>query len=111
MPSVYIARTPGSGDQPRLVRWRRFETRPAHRLAAQPAGLGEDGPYGLDDLFRLDQPEAPVVLLGADAPVAVLARHVVIEHAMGDLPRRMLRIGERVEVDDGGADRRGDVHR
>ena len=49
--------------------------------------------------------------LGADALVAVLAGHVVVEHPVGHLPGRVLRIGQGVEIDDRRADRRGDVDR
>ncbi len=36
--------------------------------------------------------------LGADAPVAVLARHVAKEHAVRDRPRRVLRVGLRADL-------------
>src|SRR4051794_18265192 len=98
MPSVYIPLTPfGSGDQSRLERRSALGAKASWRLPAESAGFREDGPDGLDDLFRGDQPEASMVPLGADALVAVLAGDVVVEHAMGDSPGRVLGVGQRVE--------------
>ena len=47
---------------------------------------------------------------GADAAVAPAARHIVREHARRHAPRRVLRICQRIHVDDRRADGGGDVH-
>ena len=65
-----------------------------------PSDLGEQLPDGLDDRLRGDEAQAVVVPLGADALVAVLAGHIVVEDAMGHAPRRVLRVRQRIEVDD-----------
>src|SRR5690606_37801284 len=52
-----------------------------------------------------------VMSLGTDTSVAIPARHVVEQDAVFHLPWSVLRIGERIEIDNGGTYGRGDVHR
>src|SRR4051794_32306012 len=87
IPSVYMQSSSGGLD-----------------FADQLAGGGGDG-------LRGHPAQAVVVPLRADALVAVLAGHVVEEHAAGDGPGRVLRVGQGVQVHHGRADRGRDVGR
>src|SRR5439155_11130872 len=66
-------------------------------------GLRQEAERGAHNLPRLDQLQTVVVALGADAPVAVLARYVVKQDPARYPPRRVLRVRQRVKVDDGRA--------
>ena len=66
---------------------------------------------GLDDSTRRDAAEAAMMQHGANALEAVLAVHVVIQGAMRNIPRRVLWIGQCIEVDDRRTDRRRDMYR
>ena len=49
--------------------------------------------------------------LRADAPVTPAAGHIVVEHAIGHHPGRVLRVDQRVEIDDRRAHGGSDVRR
>ena len=55
--------------------------------------------------------QTKMVARGADALEAILARHLVIQHAMRRLPRGVLRIGECIKIDDRSAQRRRHMDR
>ena len=56
---------------------------------------------------RFDFIETIVVPLGADAFVAKTAGHIVKQYPAFHPPRHMLRIGQRIQIDQRGADRSG----
>src|SRR4051812_32449747 len=66
---------------------------------------------GADDFVGGDEPEAVMVPLGADALEAGAAREVGVQDPAWDLPGSVLGVRERVEVEDGRPNRRGDVGR
>ena len=48
---------------------------------------------------------------GADAFIAIFARNIVKQQAMGHLPGSVLRVGEGVEIDNRSANGSGNVNR
>ncbi len=63
------------------------------------------------DRFGSDKAQTVVMPLGTDVLVAILARHLVVEHAAGNGLGGVLWIGQGVQIHDRGADRRCDMYR
>src|SRR5690606_15026964 len=75
------------------------------------ADLGEQFEGGGHDLAGFDAPEAGMVAFGTHAAEAVPAWHVVHNNAIRYTPGRVLRVGERVDIDDRRAYGGREMHR
>src|ERR1700712_5970742 len=109
MPSVYMANTFMFSGQKAVkkpsksCKWRAFVMR---------GGIGLDQfECGIDDLLDRDAIETRMMSLGTYASIAPSARDIVMQHAVRRLPRRVLRIGQGIQIDDRRPECRGNVNR
>src|SRR5262249_30881749 len=75
------------------------------------SGRDEKFAGGGDNGFRSHQPQAIVMSLGTNTLVAILAGHIVEENTVGNTPRRVLRVGEGVKINNRRVHGRSDMDR
>jgi len=63
-----------------------------------------------DDVIDAHAEQARMPRLIAHAAITVAARHIDVQHAVRHAPRRVLRVGQRVQVDDRRAERGREMH-